>query len=243
LSASIITIGPISLTDFEIPQSVRFGGRHRLTIHSLSDGRRIVEKLGPDDSDIQFQGTFSGPTAETRVRAFDNLRLSGELVWLTWQSFSRQVIVKSFVATYKTPWWIPYQVSCTVVNQARSTSSPVINLAATLSADLNYALSAATGSDTSLTALQAALSTSNALIAGTSNQSEAIAMANSTLAVVNNTIISQSAAITVPIISTSNGGEMGSLYANRVNSAGLLASAVNVRSYVGRIMKNLEESS
>jgi hypothetical protein len=73
-------LGSIDLQDFEVPQSVRFGGRHRLNVHVLAGGRRIVERLGPDDTEIQFRGTFSGPAAESRARAFDNVRLSGEIV-------------------------------------------------------------------------------------------------------------------------------------------------------------------
>src|ERR1700722_8425959 len=112
-------LGSIDLQDFEVPQSVRFGGRHRLNVHVLAGGRRIVERLGPDDTEIQFRGTFSGPAAESRARAFDNVRLSGEIVWLTWDSFRRQVIIKSFIADYHSPWWISYQISCVVAHQVR----------------------------------------------------------------------------------------------------------------------------
>jgi len=101
LQKSPIQLGSINLQDFEIPQTLRFGGRHRLTVHSLANGRRIVERLGPDDDEIRFQGSFSGPTAEGRARAVDNLRLSGEIVWLTWESFRRLTIVKSFTADYQ----------------------------------------------------------------------------------------------------------------------------------------------
>jgi hypothetical protein len=114
---SPIRIGPIDLQEFEVPQSLRFGGRHRLVIHTLAGGQRIVERLGPDDSEIQFRGTFSGPFAEARARTFDNLRVSGGIVWLTWESFRRRIIINSFIAYYQTRWWIPYQISCVVVDQ------------------------------------------------------------------------------------------------------------------------------
>ena len=114
---SPIRLGLIDLRDFEIPQSVRFGGRHRLSVHVLAGGRRIVERLGPDDDEIEFQGTFSGPTAEARARAFDQLRVSGEIVWLTWESFRRQIIVRRFIAEFHNPWWIPYRISCVALNR------------------------------------------------------------------------------------------------------------------------------
>lgn len=67
-------IGPIDLYDFEVPPSISFGGCHRLAVHKLASGERLIEPLGPDDDDIQFQGVFSGPDAELRARALDVLR-------------------------------------------------------------------------------------------------------------------------------------------------------------------------
>ena len=146
----------------------------------------MVERLGPNDDDIQFRGTFSGPSAEARARAFDNLRLSGDIVWLTWESFRRQIIVKSFTADYHSPWWIPYQIICVTVHQARTdSSSDGMSLAAIVSADLNSALSIAAGSGLSLVSLQAALSKRNSLTAGTGDQTQAIAEIGSTLQAIN----------------------------------------------------------
>jgi hypothetical protein len=234
-----IQLGSIGLRDFEIPQSVRFGGRHRLTVHSLASGRRIVERNGPDDDDIQFHGTFSGPNAEVRARAFDNLRLSGDSVWLTWETFRRQVIIKSFVADYYSPWWIEYQLSCVVVHQSRGTSFQGASIATQLSSDLSSALSAATGTNISLGLLQTALTGANTLTAGSADQAAAITTVASTLGVVNGQINQQSMMISTPIPSDIEPASLGILYQSKVNSAASLAGIVNVSSYVGRIGSNL----
>jgi len=241
LQASPIQIGPISLQGFEIPSSVRFGGRYRLAVHSLSSGRRIVERLGPDDGEVAFQGTFSGGRAEARARAFDNLRLSGEIVWLTWESFRRRVIVKSFVADYHSPWWIPYKVSCVVVHQTGVTTDQTSTLSALVSADLGSALSAVAGSTISLGPLQNALSSENALTIGTSDQVQAVAAIGATLDVINSQIALQSTQLVASAgaSSATNPGNFGQTLAIIVNSAGLLAGAVNAGSYVGRIGTNL----
>ena len=175
MQASPIQIGSIVLQGFEIPSSVRFGGRYRLVIHNLSGGRRIVERLGPDDGEVTFQGTFSGAHAESRAQAFDNLRLSGASVWLTWESFRRRVVVKSFVADYHSPWWIPYKVSCVVAHQTGVTAAQTSTLSALVSADIGNALSAIASSTISLVSLQSALSSENALTIGTSDQAQAMA--------------------------------------------------------------------
>lgn len=239
---SPIQIGSISLQGFEIPTSVRFGGRQRLAVHNLSGGRRLVERLGPDDGEVAFQGTFSGPNAEARVRAFDNLRLSGATVWLTWETFRRRVVVKSFIAEYHSPWWIPYKVSCVVAHQAGVAAAPTASLLSLISSDLGNALSAVAGSTISLTTLGTALFSSNAMTSGTSGQARAMASVGTTLGSINSQIALQSAAVAAPIELNGTPGAFCQTLAGTVSSAGLLASAVNARSYVARIGTNLSGS-
>jgi hypothetical protein len=239
LQNSPIQLGSIELRDFEIPQSVRFGGRQRLAVHALAGGRRIVERLGPDDDDIQFRGIFSGPAAETRACAFDNLRLSGEIVWLSWESFRRRVIVKSFVANYHSPWWITYQVSCVAVHQAGTASSEEMTIAALISTDLSSAMSIAAGIGFSLTSLQSALSNTNALTASTGDQAEAIAEVGSTLQGVNGQIDQQSTALSAQLPDGVDAVGVAQSYVSKVDYARSLAAAVSMRSYIGRIGANI----
>ena len=195
---SPIQIGSINLQNFEVPPSIRFGGRHRLAVHLLSSGRRVVERLGPEDGEIVFRGTFSGADAEARVQMFDNLRLSGEIVWLTWESFRRRVVVKSFVVDYHSPWWIFYQVHCTVVHQAGVPAPHTSILRTLVSADLSSALSAATGSALQLSPLTSSFSRPNTWIAGTSDQSHATDAVRSTLATIDGEIARQSSFLVNP---------------------------------------------
>ena len=198
-----------------------------------------MERLGPDDGEVTFEGTFSGSNAEARVRALDNLRLSGEVVWLTWESFRRLVVVKSFVAEYHSPWWIPYKISCVVFQQSFATSSQASTLSALISADLGNAVSAVAGSSISLASLQAALSNANALTTGTSNQMQAVAAVGATLDAINSQIALQSSLMAGPIGASSDPASISQALATAVNSAGALAAAVNAGSYVGRIGTNL----
>jgi hypothetical protein len=242
LQNSPIQLGSIDLQDFEVPQSLRFGGRYRVKVHVLAGGRRVVERLGPDDNEIQFQGTFSGPSAEARARAFDNLRLSGEVVWLTWDAFRRRVIVRSFIADYHSPWWIPYQISCVVVHQARVASTPVTSMAAALSADLCNAISAAAGTTISLSSIQASLSTSNALTLGTAEKIQAITSVELTIATIGQLVDQQSATLITPISSNTPLTDLGEAYGAKVSCAAALARSINVGSYIGRIAVNIAGS-
>jgi len=113
-----VRIGSITLRDFEVPSAVRYGGNHRTVVHHLGDGRRIVDRLGADDTDISFSGTMSGSDASARARQLDRLRTTGEKVSLQWDSFQFDVIVRQFTADFQSGQWIPYQVSCAVLDQS-----------------------------------------------------------------------------------------------------------------------------
>lgn len=105
-----MTIGPIVLEGFEMPQTVRYGGSQRLITHRLADGRRIIETLGAEELDISFDGTLSGIGAIEKARALDRLRQSGRTVLLKWSSFICTIIVRHFHAEFRSDTWIPYQM-------------------------------------------------------------------------------------------------------------------------------------
>lgn len=232
---SYMQLGPIAFQEYEVPSSIRFGGQHRIAVHTLFGGARTLERLGPADSEIQFEGIFSGPDAESRAMAFDELRLSGTVVWLAWQAFRRLVIVKTFSADYHTPWWISYQVSCVVVTQNLSNIDLPPILAAGLGTDLSNALAAASLSGIGLTSLQGALSPANAAVPGTSDQRGALGTVQTTLTALGSEVDRQSLLVEAPPPEGVNGASLSAYVADLTAAAGGLASAVATRSYVGRI--------
>lgn len=201
-----------------------------------------MERLGPDDGEVAFQGTFSGPNAEARVREFDNLRLSGGIVWLTWQTFRRRVIVKNFVAEYHNPWWISYKISCVVAHQAGTAFAVATTAFAYLSADLNRAVAAVAGTAVSITPLQTALSDGSAIIGGTSGNAQASAAAQTSLDTINGLISDRSATMTADLEANTTPVMFSSAFTSVVGNAGSLAAATNARCYVGRIKTILSGS-
>ncbi len=194
-----------------------------------------MERLGPDDSDISFSGVFSGAAAEARVRAFDNLRLSGNPVWLTWESFKRRVIVRSLVCTYNSPWWIPYQISCVVAVQHRVTVNEATTAAAIASADLGYALAAAAGTSLSLSSLQSSLSLGATFIQGSQAQTTALTAVQAALLELDTQVDQQSTLVGNPIAASAAPLSVAQSFRLNVLAAGSLAATAAVRSYVGRI--------
>jgi hypothetical protein len=110
-----LSLGPIVFRDFEIPSAITFGGRQRLATHYLSTGRRVTDVLGPDDATIIFTGVLSGALATQRAREIDTLRSLGQPLTLAWNSFSYLVIIGQFRAEYRNQWWVPYTISCAVL--------------------------------------------------------------------------------------------------------------------------------
>ena len=220
-----LTLGPVAFAGFELPSSITVGGRQRLAVHRLPGGLRIIDALGPDPADINFSGIFTGPDAADRARLLDLLRVAGEALPLAWDAFIYTVIVESFEADYRSPWWVPYRLSCTVLrDEAASLSTAVVELVPTLSVDLLSAGSFAT-------IASAAVGISGATTVGTAANAAAQTSLGMTLASMDaqiafNTVALQSADLSATVA-----------------AAGLLAQLTAARAYTARAARNLSSAS
>ena len=123
-----LTLGPITFKQFEIPSSIVFGGRQKLAIHSLLDGRRLVDVLGPEDTDITFSGIFSGPDAIARSMGMDLLRRTGVTIPLSWSDYFYSVIVRSLKLTYYGSNWIAFSILCTTTENLVSAATNLVRI-------------------------------------------------------------------------------------------------------------------
>jgi hypothetical protein len=125
-----LTLGGVVLYDQEVPASLQGGGAQTLAEHKYPGGTRTIDTFGPDDEDLKWEGTFLDVQAETRCHQLDAIRRAGLQVPLTWSSFSYLVVVRRFTWDYQRPWQIPYQISCSVVQDilfappANTTNTP-----------------------------------------------------------------------------------------------------------------------
>ena len=140
MSKTLLALGPVVFRDFELPPSVAFGGRQQMAVHRLADGRKVIDCLGRDDSDISFSGVFAGSDATIRARALDELRVSGVAMPLTWDVFFYTVLVREFTAVYRNDTWIPYTLTCAVL---RDEASGLVQATAPLAEGLLADLAAA----------------------------------------------------------------------------------------------------
>jgi hypothetical protein len=220
-----LTLGPVAFAGFEIPSSITLGGKQRLAIHKLPGGIRIIDAMGPDPADLAWAGIFTGPDAADRARILDTLRVAGLQLLLTWDAFLYTVIIESFEADYRSPWWIPYRLSCTVVrDEAAALVTGVLSLAPSIASDLASA-------GVFATAAAGALSAPGATVAGTAAYTTATATLNTTVSGLDSQIMAAEPAIQANDVPTA------------ATACGLLAQLTAARAYTARAARNLANAS
>jgi hypothetical protein len=220
-----LTLGPVAFVGFELPSSITLGGRQRLAIHRLPGGLRIIDALGADPADLAWSGIFTGPDAADRARTLDTLRVAGQTLLLAWDAFLYSVIIENFQADYRSPWWIPYRLSCSVLqDEAANVVTAALSLAPTITGDL-------TAAGVYATAATASVAIAGATTAGTAAYTAATAALSSTAASLNTRVAAAEPAIQAPDVPSA------------VAACGLLAQLTAAQAYVARASRNLAAAS
>lgn len=138
-----LTLGPVIFYGFEVPERVNIGGEQALVVHKLPGGQRVIDAMGRNDAEIEWQGVFLSIDASARARTLDALRTSGAVLTLTWEAFNYSVVVSRFTASFLRSNHVPYSICCTVLadNSAQFTQ-PTPALSDNVSADLGLGLAA-----------------------------------------------------------------------------------------------------
>lgn len=131
-----LVLGGFIFTDYAIPERVPLGGEHEHVIHRLIGGERVIDAMGPNDSDIHWSGRFQGPTALSKALALEAFRLSGAQIPLVIDSQFRMVAVRKFEWEYERWYQIIYKISCVVVDNFGGLPSFGSSLDSVVGADL-----------------------------------------------------------------------------------------------------------
>ena len=115
-----LVLGTIVFADWEVPDQISFGGKHEIVRRRMIGGATVIDAMGPNDTDISWDGTFLGPMSELRARRVDFLRRSGRKVILSWASFIYEVVVIGFRGDYRRTSYIPYHIELAVVRDVVS---------------------------------------------------------------------------------------------------------------------------
>jgi hypothetical protein len=220
---SLLTLGDFDFESFEIPERIGFGGRQQLAVHKLIGGARLIDSIGQDDCAIRWSGVFSGKDASDRARELDAMRVAGLQLPLYWDAFCYVVLIEAVTFQFSNPWWVPYRISCVVVQdlaEITQVASPA--LADSLLSDLSFA-----GMYTNTTNAIAAAAVPNALIAGTAQYAAASGALQSNLAFINQSIFGYQNSLQSTDLTT------------MVNASGSLAQLYVAQAYVQRAAINL----
>lgn len=223
--ADDLLLGPVSFQGFELPARIGFGGGQRLAVHVLPGGARVIDAMGRDDADIVWSGVFSGPDAADRARLLDAMRADGAVLSLAWDAFCYLVLISSFEAAYEQANWVPYRISCTVVqDQAQSVDVALASLVTGLLSDL----AVAAGYGVNAVSATVALGVAGATAPGTAAYAQALGAMGQTTARIH------------AGMATAGGTLLAAPDpASAATAAGTLATLADARGYAGRSYANL----
>jgi hypothetical protein len=242
---TVLLLGPVAVQEFEVPSGINFGGGQRLVLHRMPGGARIVDVLGRDDAKIVFSGIFSGPGATLRARSLDELRASGLVLPLTWDVFFYTVVISEFYADHCNNWWIPYQVTCTVLrDEAAALIQPLVSLAAMVLADIGSAAGDALNAGFDLSPIQTALGAPDSTVRGTAAYSATQTSLSTTQTSMAAAIASSDGALAGLDFANVGSPDTGAAHLLDATSIGGQLSALTAaRAYVSRAAVNLNNAS
>jgi hypothetical protein len=137
---ALLTLGDIQLDGFEVPASIAFGGAQRTAVHKLLGGARVIDTMGRDDAALAWRGVLTGAAAGDRARTLDAMRVAGNVLSLAWDSYCYDVVISRLDLEFCSPWWITYEIECTVViDLAQGVDVNVASVADDIIGDLGVA--------------------------------------------------------------------------------------------------------
>lgn len=115
MTDTTITLGGFQFRDMEIPEKINFGGEHKLVVHELVGGERIIDAMGRNDTNIEWTGLIQGSDAIDRALQLENFRTSGQTITLSWFNLSYEVVVEKFIAHTEKYYQVTYEIGCKTV--------------------------------------------------------------------------------------------------------------------------------
>lgn len=112
---TFLILDDLNFSRFEVPENIQFGGDQLLAEHKLVGGKRVIDAMGRDDTDLHWSGLFLGANASERARYLNYLRIAGNPLTLTWGGLAYKVVIRTVLCDYRRSYEIPYSIVCCVV--------------------------------------------------------------------------------------------------------------------------------
>jgi hypothetical protein len=240
-----LVLGPILFQDFEVPSAITFGGRQRMVTHRLPGGTRVIDALGRDDAQIHFSGIFTGADATLRARTLDGLRSAGIPLPITWDVFFFTVVIAEFRADYRNGWWIPYCVSCTILqDEAVLPLALPVSIALATSEDIATATDQALVAGLDISGLQTQFTAAGTPVRGTDTFTGLQASLSATQLTVGNAMAQDEEVVQGTDLGGFDSAQAGVVgLVTATNAMANLSSLSAAKAYIGRSAVNLENTS
>lgn len=246
MSGVTLSLGPVFFSGFEIPPFLFFGGAQQLAVHKLPGGARVIDAMGRDDAAIRWTGIFTGPEASARALLLDTLRGQGLVLPLSWDIFLYSVVISEFTAEYQAEWWIPYRISCIVLqDEVQMIEAALASITDQATSDLAAAGGFLGGTTINFGAAQTAIANPGATELGTNaylGAQNAVSGLQGSIASGMGTAASTLATSTGPL-ATSDAAAGSAALTSATSAAGSLAALSAAQGYVGRTTSNLQNAS
>jgi hypothetical protein len=127
MPATTLIVAGYRFAGFGVPETINGGGAHKLVVHKLPGGTRIIDAMGADDDAISFHGRFRGAGAMNDALLMDAIRRAGKAVSLQYWTLSYTGVVSRFKWDFQRFFEVPYELEFTVISAAQTanTNSPI----------------------------------------------------------------------------------------------------------------------
>ncbi|MCA8013304.1 hypothetical protein LGM38_14730 [Burkholderia vietnamiensis] len=168
-----LSLGDVQFADTEIPEVIKVKTGQRSVVHKFVGGARQVDLLGADHEPIEWSGLLIGQNALDRALTLKGMTDAALPIFLAWSEFFYLVVVTGFDADYERDYQIPYQITCTVVQDM--TTSPGQGASDSLDDLINGDMSTATSLASSIgdSGVSGAISTLGSAVSAVSNFAKA----------------------------------------------------------------------
>lgn len=112
-----LILGTFEFLDFEVPEQLSVPGEQKVAKHLYPGGKKSLDVLGEYYDTLTWSGIIQGENCGDRVAALEAIRAAGNVVTLTFDTYSFQVLVTRFTPVYKMPMLRPYSIEVEVLSR------------------------------------------------------------------------------------------------------------------------------
>lgn len=125
-NALTFSIGGYSLQGYATPEQFdQIGGSQVIEAHDFPGGTRTIQTYGAFADPMVFKGLLMGTSAFDVAQSLDRMRVSAQLISVTYAQFTYSGIISKFYARPKHQWHVPYELHfMPVADQSGAVSPP-----------------------------------------------------------------------------------------------------------------------